>query len=318
MIYDVYGPCSCPHGRCFTVLAQSFAIASWIFSVIAFTSCFYVFVRPIPQEGQPEMPKEGFGWITRQIKVMEPPAYGKQCAWYSREERDEYFDSMWNAGFAMAAISVTLGGVVMSLVLCTCCVAFQLPAFDGLFWTCMICFVAQALTFLSWGSELCDNMECTWSSGTGMNLTAAMMWVWAANMIKSFPEALPPRKRRSGRDRERGYDDDDDDDDGAGDVYLSNRNLSVNDDQYYQDEQYDDQGDWDNNDQGYYDEDGNWVDKYDEDDGSGYYGNDNDNNGYYDNEDGNGGGGGYAYNDYDQEDSSNWADEGDVKEGDTK
>lgn len=258
------------------------------------------------------MPKEGFGWITRQIKVMEPPAYGKQCAWYSREERDEYFDSMWNAGFAMAAISVTLGIVVMSLVLCTCCVAFQLPAFDGLFWTCMICFVAQALTFLSWGSELCDTMECTWSSGTGMNLTAAMMWVWAANMIKSFPEALPPRKRRSGRDREHGYDDDED---GAGDVYLSNRNLSVNDDQYYQDEHYDDQGDWDNNDQGYYDEDGNWVDKYDEDDGSGYYGNDN---GYYDNEEGSAGGGGYAYNDYDQEDSSNWADEGDGNEDDTK
>jgi len=224
---------------------------------MALTSCFYVSVRPIPDEGMPEMPKEGFGWISRQIEVMEPPAYGKQCTWYTAEERELYFDSMWNAGFAMSIITVLVGLVVMSIVLCTCCVAFRLQTFDGLFWTCLICFVAQALTFLSWGSELCDEMECTWSTGTGMNLTAAMMWVWAANMIKSFPEALPPRTR--GGNRKRGDKDYDDDDDGAGDVYLSTR--SMNRDGVYQDDEYDD---WDNDNpnddgDGYYDEDGNWI-----------------------------------------------------------
>mmetsp|Transcript_10900 Transcript_10900/g.27620 ORF Transcript_10900/g.27620 Transcript_10900/m.27620 type:complete len:288 (-) Transcript_10900:1635-2498(-) len=212
-IYDVYGPCSCPHGRCFTILAQGFAIGSWITSMLALTSCFYVSVRPIPEEGEIEEPKEGFGWMSRQIAVMQEPAYGKQCVWYTAEERSLYFDSMWNAGFAMALIACILGLVVMSTVLCTCCVAFQLPTFDGLFWTCTICFVAQCLSFLSWGSELCDEYECTWSSGTGMNLTAAMMWVWAANMIKSFPEALPPRTRGNRRNRGQGDDDDDDDDD---------------------------------------------------------------------------------------------------------
>eukprot|EP00531_Pseudo-nitzschia_arenysensis_P019186 CAMPEP_0116137260 /NCGR_PEP_ID=MMETSP0329-20121206/12158_1 /TAXON_ID=697910 /ORGANISM="Pseudo-nitzschia arenysensis, Strain B593" /LENGTH=327 /DNA_ID=CAMNT_0003632173 /DNA_START=323 /DNA_END=1306 /DNA_ORIENTATION=- len=274
--------------------------------MLALTSCFYISVRPIPQEGEPEAPKEGFGWLSRQIEVMEPPAYGKQCAWYTAEERSLYFDSMWNTGMAMALISCILGVVVMSVVLCTCCVAFQLPTFDGLFWTCMICFVAQALTFLSWGSELCDEYECTWSSGTGMNLTAAMMWVWAANMIKSFPEALPPRTR--GNRRNRGQGDDDDDDDGMGDVYLSNRSgapYDENGDGFHRDDDY---GDWDknnSNDQGdgYYDEDGNWV-ANDYDDPDSY--DDFDNNNSHRSGSRNG------YSDYDNESSVNWAEESDA------
>jgi len=326
-IYDVYGPCSCPHGRCFTVLAQFFAVGSWVTSMIALTSCFYISVRPIPEEGEVELPKEGFGWMSRQIEVMEPPAYGKQCAWYTREERALYFDPMWNAGFAMALIACILGVVVMSIVLCTCCVAFQLPTFDGLFWTCLICFVAQALTFLSWGSELCEKMECTWSSGTGMNLTAAMMWIWAANMIKSFPEALPPKKRR----RNRGEQGEEDyDDDGRGDVYLSNRGGGDMDNEYSQrsgmvgedDDLYrnDEYGDWDNakdSGDGYYDGDGNWV----ANDPSNHYADaddyTNDQNSYDDFDHKNSAGNSKShdnpassgYSDYDNESSSNWAEE---------
>lgn len=325
-IYDVYGPCSCPHGRCFTVLAQFFAVGSWVTSMMALTSCFYVSVRPIPEEGMPEMPKEGFGWISRQIEVMEPPAYGKQCTWYTAEERALYFDSMWNAGFAMSVITVLLGLVVMSIVLCTCCVAFQVPTFDGLFWTCAICFVAQALTFLSWGSELCEEMECTWSSGTGMNLTAAMMWVWAANMIKSFPEALPPRTR--GGPENRGDTNYDDDDDGRGDVYLSNRSMNPDEttgrggDGIYRGDEY---GEWDNDNDsdqgdGYYDEDGNWIandssynhDSYDD------YDDEYDDEDNYDNSKSkkkkqkkNDRDNSRGYSDYDNESSSNWAEDGD-------
>jgi len=318
-IYDVYGPCSCPHGRCFTVLAQFFAIGSWVSSMMALTSCYYVSVRPIPEEGAPEMPKEGFGWISRQVEVMEPPSYGKQCTWYTAEERALYFDSMWNAGLAMSIISVILGVVVMSIVLSTCCVAFHLRTFDGLFWTCIICFVAQALTFLSWGSELCDKMECTWSSGTGMNLTAAMMWVWAANMIKSFPEALPPRKR--GGNKNKGYQDNDDDDDGAGDVYLSTRSMDTHErDGVYQGDEH---GEWDNdnpadNGDGYYDEDGNWI----ENDSSDNYDSYDD----FDDEGKDGGkgskgqrknrGNDSGYSDYDNESSSNWARESDADDAD--
>mmetsp|Transcript_5312 Transcript_5312/g.11149 ORF Transcript_5312/g.11149 Transcript_5312/m.11149 type:complete len:635 (+) Transcript_5312:1093-2997(+) len=281
-IYDVYGPCSCPHGRCFTFLAQCFVIAAWVTSVVSMTSCFYVYVRPIPEEGMPEMPREGFGWISRQVKVKEPPSYGKQCAFYSAEERGEYFDAMWNTGFAMSVLAVAIGLVVMSIVMCTCCVAFKLQTFDGLFWTSTICVVAQGLTFLSWGSQLCDEMECTWSAGTGTNMTAAMMWLWAANMIKSFPEALPPRKRRRRRDDENGYDDDEDDD-GGGDVYLNTRNGSYresSEDDYDHSGSYRERGSYGEEDEGgYYDEDGNWV----ADDN--YYSDNNNNNNNNENED---------------------------------
>jgi len=204
-IYDVYGPCSCPHGRCFTVLAQCFTVSSWVSSFLAVTSCFYMYVRPIPAEGEAEQPKEGFGFLARQAKLQEPPSYS-DCVYWDGEETDEYFDSMWKAGKAMGIIAVGVGFIVMCIVMCTCCVAYQLPTFDGLFWTCMFCFAAQCLSFLSWGSDLCDDMECTWAPGSGTNISAAMLWIWAANMVKSFPEALPARGRGQ---RGANYEDDD-------------------------------------------------------------------------------------------------------------
>jgi len=318
-IYDIYGPCSFPHGTCYTLLAQCFALGSFVFSTLALTSCFYVSVRPIPVEGEIELPKEGFGWLTRQIKVAEPPSYGKQCVYYSPEERETYFagDAMWNSGYAMAFISVTLGVITMCVLFTTCCIAYKMPTFDGLFWTCIICFIAQALTFLSWGSDLCQGetempMECTWSSGTGMNLTAAMMWVWAANMIKSFPEALPPRKRKQRSQEENdGYDDDDG---GAGDVYMPNRNNNNDEDDEYYDEYNQGDGDGDGDDEGYYDEDGNWIENQYNDEYNDGYGDEQpdgyDNyDGEYDDTDNTNGGGGYS--DYDNEDSSNdWAEGG--------
>ena len=239
-IYDVYGPCSCPHGRCFTILAQCFTISSWVCSLMAITSCFYIYIRPIPEEGQPELPREGFGYISRQDGVLEPPNY-RQCVWYTGDEKDEYFDAMWRAGKAMSLLACGIGGIVMCILMCTCCVAYQLPTFDAMFWTCIFCFVAQTLTFLSWGSQLCDDYECTWSSGTGMNITAAMLWVWAANMIKSFPEALPP----SGRGKRRPVYDDGENDDSP---YLNpNRGFE---DEY----DYGEEDNW-QNDGEYYDDD---------------------------------------------------------------
>jgi hypothetical protein len=344
-IYDIYGPCSFPHGRCFTLMAQMFAIGSLITSSMALTSCFYVSVQPIPKEGEVELPKEGFGWLARQIKIKEPPSYGKECVFYSNEERSMYFDSMWNSGYSMALIAVLLGSIIMCIVLCTCCVAFKEKTFDTLFYLCIICFLCQALSFLSWGSELCTGeleMECTWAAGTGMNMTASMMWVWAANMIKSFPEALPPPKRRKrGRKRDQDRDDDDDADAADGDVYLTDNGDGYQDE--YDDEgdgYYDDDGNWveggensgqmeDEDDDGYYDDDGNWIanedgeyegyDGYDDVDGGAEY---NDGGVYddddYDDDGGDGkqqqqqqqDGGGDGYNDYeDEDDNNNWAEE---------
>ena len=257
---------SCPHGRCFTVLAQCFAISSWVTSLVAVTSCYYIYVRPIPEEGEPELPREGFGYISRQAGVLEPPSY-RQCVFYSGDEKDDYFsgDGMWRAGKAMSLMACGIGGIVMCIIMCTCCVAFELPTFDALFWTCMFCFVAQALTFLSWGSDLCDDYECTWSSGTGMNITATMLWVWAANMIKSFPQALPPRKR--GRRRPVYHDDDGDDS-----PYLNNNREGFGDEY--------EEGDWQNQDGEYYDDYGD--DNYYGDDQGNY----NDDGQYYDDEQG--------------------------------
>ena len=109
---------SCPHGRCFTVLAQCFAISAWVTSLMAITSCFYIYVRPIPAEGQPLLPREGFGYISRQAGVLEPHAY-RQCAWYTHAEKNEYFDSMWKAGKAMSILACVIGGCVMCVILCT-------------------------------------------------------------------------------------------------------------------------------------------------------------------------------------------------------
>ena len=249
------------------------------------TSCFYIFVRPIPEEGQPELPREGFGYISRQIGVDEPPAY-RQCAWYDQSEREEFFkgDSMWQAGRAMSLLAVGIGFIVMCIVLCTCCVAFELPTFDGLFWTCMLCFVAQALTFLSWGSDLCEEYECTWSSGTGMNITAAMFWVWAANMVKSFPEALPPRGRKSSKRGRENTGEDEQFDDNEDSPYLAgNRGFQdeypeEGDDEFNdwgEENQYDQEDenyDYNNEEQGYYDDDGNWYsDDYDPQQQGSYY-----------------------------------------------
>uniref|UniRef100_A0A7R9WNW5 Uncharacterized protein n=1 Tax=Craspedostauros australis TaxID=1486917 RepID=A0A7R9WNW5_9STRA len=230
-IYDVYGPCSCPHGRCFTLLAQCFTISSFVTSVICISSCYYMYVRPIPEEGEQEEAREGFGYMARQAGTLEPSDY-QTCVFYNGNEKEQYFDSMWRAGKAMAFIATIVGFFVMCIIMCTCCVAFELPTFDGLFWTCMFCFVCQSLTFLAWGSDLCDDYECTWSTGTGMNITAAMLWIWAANMIKSFPEALPPRGRGNDAPKQPMYEDDPSMYDDASSPYMPQSQRDMYDDEY--------------------------------------------------------------------------------------
>ena len=331
-IYDIYGPCSYPHGRCFTIMAQLFSIGSFITSTMALTSCLYVYVQPIPIEGQVELPKEGFGFLSRQIKIKEPPSYGKSCVFYTANERSMYFDSMWNTGYTMAMFSVIIGIFIMVITLSTCCIAYKEKTFDIMYWFCIICFICQMLTFMAWGSELCTGeieYECTWSSGTGMNITAAMMWIWAANMIKSFPEALSPPKRRP-RNRNRNRGDGNDDDSADGDVMLNNVYRDDDNDDGYDDEgdgYYDEDGNWveggnsgpmeddEYDEDGYYDDDGNWVanedNQYGDGEYEGYDGYDDVDGGNDYNDEGGGeeGGGGKdgGYYDYENEDGDNWA-----------
>jgi hypothetical protein len=129
----------------------------------------------------------------------------------------------------------------------------------------MFCFVAQALTFLNWGSQLCDDLECSWASGSAANITASLMWVWAGNMIKSFPEALPPRGR--GRRKSPVYEEDDqmgNEDSpylnpGSRDVYEDEYDdnddvVDFQDDNQYQDEIFDENA----YDEGAYGDDGGY------------------------------------------------------------
>ena len=221
----------------------------------ALMSCFYMLVRPIPEEGEPEQPREGFGYLSRQAAIGEPPSYSS-CSWWDSRDADDYFDGMWTAGKAMSFLAVIVGFIVMCITLCTCCVAFQLPTFEGLFWTAMFCFAAQCLTFLSWGTDMCDEMECTWAPGSGTQISAAMLWLWAANMLKSFPEALPPRHRGQRGDM---YEDDDeyyddspylnrpggfDDEYGEEEEWGPNEEPEYYDDEgeYYNDQDYDNRG----------------------------------------------------------------------------
>ena len=171
----------------------------------------------------------------------------------------------------------------------------------------MFCFVAQAMTFLSWGSQLCDDLECSWSSGSASAITASLMWVWAGNMIKSFPEALPPRGR--GRRKTPDYDDEDMRDEDT--PYMNPRSRDVYQDEYdddeddvvdfqddnqYPDDGYDegyDDGAYEDgyDDQGYPQEQGGYDDQgypqeqgYDDDNGQGYvdpYAPDNNDNAYF-------------------------------------
>jgi hypothetical protein len=111
---------SCPHGRCFTIMTQCFTIGAFVTSVMAITSCAAMYVRPIPEEGLPEAPREGFGYISRGVAILEPPSY-QQCVFYSREENEDYFesDSVWKAGKAMSMMATGVGFIVMSTVMCT-------------------------------------------------------------------------------------------------------------------------------------------------------------------------------------------------------
>ena len=101
-------------------MTQCFTIVAFVTSVMAITSCAAMYVRPIPEEGLPEAPREGFGFISRQIAVMEPASY-QGCVFYSKEEMGDYFDedSTWRAAKAMGMLATGVGFVVMSTVMCT-------------------------------------------------------------------------------------------------------------------------------------------------------------------------------------------------------
>jgi hypothetical protein len=79
-----------------------------------------MYVRPVPEEGLPEAPREGFGYISRGVAVLEPASY-KECVFYSKDEMTEYFDSdsMWRAGKAMSMLATGVGFIVMCTIMCT-------------------------------------------------------------------------------------------------------------------------------------------------------------------------------------------------------
>jgi hypothetical protein len=101
-------------------MTQCFTIGAFITSVMAITGCAAMYVRPIPEEGLPEAPRVGFGFISREVAVLEPANY-QGCVFYSQDEMGDYFDgdSVWRAGKAMSMMATGVGFIVMSTIMCT-------------------------------------------------------------------------------------------------------------------------------------------------------------------------------------------------------
>jgi hypothetical protein len=101
-------------------MTQCFTIAAFVTSVMAITSCAAMYVRPIPEEGLPEAPRVGFGFISREIGVLEPASY-QGCVFYSKDEIVDYFegDSVWKVAKAMGMLTTGVGFLVMSTIMCT-------------------------------------------------------------------------------------------------------------------------------------------------------------------------------------------------------
>ena len=124
--------------------------------------------------------------MSREVAVGESPDF-KQCVWYTREERQEYFDgdAMWKTGKALSMLAAIVGFGIVCGILCTSCVLFRLPILNVFCYGCIVCCVLQMSAFVSLGSDFCNTYECTWSAGMGMSLVAAILWIASAVVIKA-------------------------------------------------------------------------------------------------------------------------------------
>jgi hypothetical protein len=165
--------------------------------------------------------QRGYGFLSRETDYGAEPDY-KQCTWYVQDEYDDIFDGWMKTGRFFAFLSAMLATVCFIIMMMTCCVAFSRSMFEKwLFWMYIAAAILVAFSFFIFGSEFCKENDCKVADGCGWAISAFMFHLLAANTVKSFPVASPPKPKRPRNRRNRNNNpDDNDDDDDDDDLYY--------------------------------------------------------------------------------------------------
>jgi hypothetical protein len=161
--------------------------------------------------------QRGYGFLSRETDYGLESDY-RQCTWYTQDEYNDIYDGWMKSGRFFAFLSAILATVCFIVMMMTCCFAFSRSMFEKwLFWMYIAAAILVALSFFIFGNEYCQENDCKVADGCGWAISAFMFHLLAANTVKSFPIANPPKQKRPWNRRNRnadpGHDDDDDDDD---------------------------------------------------------------------------------------------------------
>ncbi|CAB9498667.1 expressed unknown protein [Seminavis robusta] len=210
-VFDLRRPCSCPHGKCYTIMAVILAVVAFVSGIFSIRHCFFFQVQLQNLEtGEPiEFTMRGYGYFSREIEPGEEPDY-QNCRAYTVLEEQETFNDWWfHYGQFFNTLALALGGLGMLIIATTCCLAFHTHMFEKLLlWIYLLAAIFQGLGFLGFGTNFCSTHICKIGPGTAMAISAFFMWLTVANTVKSTPEALPPEELADDDDP---YDSDDDD-----------------------------------------------------------------------------------------------------------
>lgn len=159
--------------------------------------------------------QRGYGFLSRETDYGVESDY-RQCTWYPQDEYNDIFDGWMKTGRFFAFLSAMLATVCFIVMMMTCCVAFSRSMFEKwLFWMYIAAAILVAFSFFIFGSEFCQENDCKVADGCGWAISAFMFHLLAANTVKSFPLANPPKQKRprNRRNRNNAHNDEDEDDD---------------------------------------------------------------------------------------------------------
>mmetsp|Transcript_6402 Transcript_6402/g.8656 ORF Transcript_6402/g.8656 Transcript_6402/m.8656 type:complete len:260 (-) Transcript_6402:317-1096(-) len=194
--------CSVPHGPCSVFTAFTVFIA-WILSIGTAFNC-SMFETDFTFNPRATLQNHvGFGWVG----LGDPNSYywcsGNSCyivdSWCERwpdGSNEKFFDSYWDAGFALGVVAFILGTLAMIFACMTMCRAFEPGTFS-----CAACFfflitICSGLSLLMLNSKICDNIEkdprfsdldCKMGWGGSIACAATALWFVSAVLVKCTP-----------------------------------------------------------------------------------------------------------------------------------
>lgn len=191
--FDCHEPLTYPYGWKPTSLAQLLIVVAWTTSLLTISSCYMIEARPIPEENDPPRISLGYGFLSLEGGGESETFF--KCGRYTDFEQEQHIDAWWQVATAFAFFACIIGGIISLVLLSTCCLAFHDHyIFEKMFKVLIVCFIMQILVFLAYANvKLCNGDDeteyiCTWGSGSALNITAALLWLLAAYMIRKFPE----------------------------------------------------------------------------------------------------------------------------------